>query len=123
MGAQQRDEKMLAELNERSVQAENKASREELEPILADDITIIRSTGVIEDKQRMLERVASYKSGRIREIEEANVSVYGDSAVVTSRIALREPGGEISGRFWNTKVFVKREGGWRCVTWQVTRIQ
>ena len=123
MGAQQRDEKMLAELNERSVQAENKASREELEPILADDITIIRSTGVIEDKQRMLERVASYKSGRIREIEEANVSVYGDSAVVTSRIALREPGGEISGRFWNTLVFVKREGGWRCVTWQVTRIQ
>jgi hypothetical protein len=48
--------------NERSFQTENKASREELEPILADDFTIIRSTGVIEDKQRMLDRVASVRA-------------------------------------------------------------
>ena len=126
MGAQQSDERVLADLNRKSFAAEDKGSeggREELEPILAQDFRMIRSTGVVQDGQGMLAQVAGDESGRRRAIEESDVRVYDNSAVVTSCIVVHEPDGALVGRFWNTKVFAKREAAWRCVAWQVTRIQ
>jgi hypothetical protein len=114
----------LRKLNRDSFQAEDSAKREPLERILADDdFRIVRSNYVIEDKPAMLCRVAADTSCRKREVDDDNVKVYEDnSAVVTSRVTLKETGGEIVGRFWNTKVFARREGQWKCIIWQVARI-
>jgi hypothetical protein len=112
----------LRKLNRESFQAEDDANREPLEHILADDFRIVRSNYVIEEKPTMLSRVAADTSRRKREVDDDNVKVYEDSAVVTSRVTLKETSGEIVGHFWNTKVFVRREGQWKCLIWQVVRI-
>ena len=112
----------LRKLNRESFQAEDDANREPLERILADDFRIVRSNYVIEDKPTMLKRVAADTSRRKREVDDENVKVYGGSALVTSRVTLKEASGEIFGHFWNTKVFVKRAGEWKCPVWQVTPI-
>jgi hypothetical protein len=112
----------LKKLNSESFQAEDNASREPLGRILADDFRIARSNYVIEDKPTMLNRVTADASRRKRDVHDENVNVYGDGAVVTSRVTLKEESGEVVGRFWNTKVFVMREGEWKCLVWQVARI-
>jgi hypothetical protein len=114
----------LRKLNTESFQAEDDANREPLERILADDdFRIVRSNYVIEDKPAMLCRVAADTSHKKREVDDENVKVYEDnSAVVTSRVTLKQASGEIVGRFWNTKVFARPEGRWKCIIWQVARI-
>lgn len=95
-----------------------------LERILADDFRIIRSNLIIEDKPAMLCRVATDASHRKREVDNKSeeVKIFGDSAIVTCRITLKEEDGEIVGHFWNTKVFVRQEEDWKCLVWQVARI-
>jgi hypothetical protein len=112
----------LRKLNRESFQAEDDHSREGLEPILADDFRIVRSNFIMEDKPAMLCRVAADTSHRRREVDAEEVKVYGDSAVVTCRVTLKEESGKIFGYFWNTKVFVRREKDWKCIVWQVARI-
>jgi hypothetical protein len=113
----------LRKLNRESFQAEDGAKREPLEHILADDdFRIVRSNYMIEDKPTMLSRVAADSSGRKREVDDENVKVYEDSSVVTSRVTLKETSGEIVGRFWNTKMFARRKGQWKCILWQVAQI-
>jgi hypothetical protein len=112
----------LRKLNRESFQAEDNANRDPLEHILADDFRIVRSNYEIEDKPTMLRRVAADTSRRKREVDHDNIKVYGDSAVVTSRVTLKEASSDIVGRFWNTKVLVRREGQWKCLVWQVVRI-
>jgi hypothetical protein len=121
MNAHRSDEQVLHDRNRQSFEAENDHSREALEPILADDFKIIRSNWLIDDKQGMLSRVHCDTSRRTRRVVEESIKVYGDSAVVTSRVRLEEEGRETQ-YFWNTKVFVKRDGQWQCVVWQVARI-
>jgi hypothetical protein len=115
-------ENELRKLNRESFQAEDDANREPLERILADDFRIVRSNYVIEDKPTMLSRVADDNSRRKREVDDDSVKVYEHSAVVPSRVTLKESSGEIVGRFWNTKIFAMRDGQWKCLVWQVTRI-
>lgn len=114
----------LKKLNRDTFKAEDDANREPLERILADDFRIIRSNLIIEDKPAMLCRVAADTSQRKREVddESEDVKIYGDSAVITCLITLKEKNGDVVGRFWNTKVFGRREGAWRCLVWQVVRI-
>jgi hypothetical protein len=115
-------ENKLRELNMESFQAEDAAKVEPLQRILADDFKIVRSNYVIEDKPTMLSRVAADTSGRKRKIDDDSVNLYEDSAVVVSRVTLIESNGEIFGRFWNTKVFVRLQGQWKCLIWQVARL-
>lgn len=114
----------LIKLNRDTFKAEDDANSELLERIMADEFRIIRSNLIIEDKPAMLCRVAADTSQRIREVdnESEEVRIFGDSAVVTCRITLKEEGGEVFGQFWNTKVFVNREGEWKCVVWQVAKL-
>lgn len=115
-------EDTLKKLNKESFQAEDDHSRNALVPILADDFKIVRSNFILEDKPAMLCRVAADPSRRKREVDDEEVKVYGDSAVVTCRVTLKEENGDIFGYFWNTKVFVKQEKDWKCVVWQVARV-
>ena len=116
------EELSLRRLNRRSFAAENRASADALAPLLADDFRIARSTWIVQDKAQTLEQVATDTSGRRRELSHEEVRRWGEHAVITSRVTLRQADGQVAGRFWNTKVCVRREGGWQCTAWQVARI-
>jgi Domain of unknown function (DUF4440) len=122
MNAHQTDGAELLDLNRRSFKAEDEHSEEKLGPILAGDFRIVRANWQTEGKEQMLDRIASDTSEKVREIDEENVKIYGDSAVVTSRVTLKEKSGGVVGYYWNTKVFAKREGRWQCTAWQVAMI-
>ncbi|HEX2051190.1 MAG TPA: nuclear transport factor 2 family protein [Actinomycetota bacterium] len=110
----------LLDLNSRSFLAEDEHSREQLSLILHDDFEIVRANGTVEDRETMLARIAADTSDRTREIDEERVRVFRNAAVVRSRVTLKESNGDVVGRFWNTKTFVRSGDEWRCVAWQVT---
>lgn len=91
---------------------------------VTDDWIIIDADGGIIDKERFLGVI---KSGALAhemmEPDDICIRVYGDSAVVT---ALTRTKGKFMGQQFSTQerstdVFVRLDGGWRCVLSQLTR--
>lgn len=61
--------------------------------------------------------------------EDTQIQLYGDTAVVAFQLVAEETPAkstreqkDTTQRFFNTGTFVKREGEWRAVAWQATRI-
>jgi len=55
--------------------------------------------------------------------EEVQIQLYGETAVVAFRlVAAFDSDSEDDMNFYNTGTFVKRDGEWRAVAWQATRI-
>jgi ketosteroid isomerase-like protein len=57
--------------------------------------------------------------------DSVRVRVFGDAAVVTGLIVRRgrsQSGGDVSGRFRSTRVYVRRGGRWQLVSAQETRV-
>lgn len=99
--------------------------RPALERLLADDLSYTHSTGQVESKAQFLESIASGTLlYRAIEPEEVAVRVYGETAVVTGRAALRvENRGQAMAlpvRF--TSVYVRKDGRWKLAAWQSTRL-
>ena len=109
----------LMELNNSSFQAEEDGNSELLASLLTEDFKIVRSNFRISDRQTMLDEVPA-NARRGRAIDEVRVTIYGTSAVVTSHLTIRNE--DATNHFWNTKVFVKQDGEWRCHVWQVARL-
>lgn len=117
------EEDKLKAANRDSFAAEDQGNRAMMEPILADDFHIVRNLVRVEERDKYLEKVASGEGKGRREVSDETVRVYGDRAVVASLIAYWKNNGDFVGRFWNTKVFSRQEGGgWRCTAWQVTMV-
>jgi hypothetical protein len=113
-----RDE--IVRLNRESFKAEDSRSRQMLEPILADDFLIVRSRGNTQSKTQMLDGLESSARGQ-RVIKRELVEFYDpDTAAAMTLIEYSEE--RVVGLFWNTKLFVRKAGSWRCRTWQVMRI-
>jgi uncharacterized protein (TIGR02246 family) len=97
-----------------------------LDRIWADDYTFINPMGQLVTKQQRLANLTSGATafGAIENIGEAQVRVYGNSAVVTSRASViaRYSGQEGSGDYRAMSVWVKRNGRWQLVANQITRI-
>jgi hypothetical protein len=53
--------------------------------------------------------------------EDIRIRLFGDSAVVAFRL-LGQPREGAATEYLNTGTFVRREGGWRAVAWQATRV-
>ena len=98
---------------------------DELERILADDLTYTHSIGWLESKDEYLATVRSRLVYRaIETTEDVNARVYGDTAVTTGRATMKvvsadQPTG-LDVRF--TCVYVKRNGRWQLVAWHATRL-
>jgi ketosteroid isomerase-like protein len=93
--------------------------------LLADDYLGINPNGTLETKADAL---AARRSGtlKISSIEPDNVKVhvYGDTAVVTSQVDVRGREGErdISGRYHYTRVYSRKSGEWKIVSFEANKL-
>jgi len=96
-----------------------------LDGLLAEDLTYVHSDGRVETKTEYLE---SLRSGKLRylsaEPEGPSVRVYGDVAVCSglAKFHVFSAGREAQLVTRYTDVYVKRDGRWRLVAWQSTRL-
>ena len=118
-------EQELNQLTDQYIAALKGKDMAALERIWADDLTFVTLRG---DVQTKAQRLADIQSGANKfdslETTDRKVSVYGDTAVMTSLTTLKGQykGQEASGQFRVTNVFVKRGGGWQIVSLQMTPI-
>jgi ketosteroid isomerase-like protein len=97
----------------------------QMDHLLADDYIGISANGTVETKTQEL---AQRKAGTVRiqslDLSDLKVRVYGDTAVVTSRAALTGINGQsdISGNYRYTRVYNKRLGQWKIVSFEASRI-
>ena len=96
-----------------------------LNDLLADDYTNTDAFGVVRHKVQVIADIESGNSSfEAIGLDDINVSLYGDAAVLTAkrtvrgRVAGRDP----NGQFRQIRVFAKRQGRWQAVMLQVTRI-
>ena len=97
----------------------------EMDHLLADDYIGITSNGTVETKAQV---VAQSRAGTVRitrlDLSDMHVRVYGDTAVVTSIADLVGTNGasDISGEYRYTRVYNRRLGQWKIVSFEASRI-
>lgn len=96
-----------------------------MDHLLADDYLGISANGTVETKAQEL---AQRRAGTVRiqslDLSDIKVRVYGDTAVVTSTAQLVGVNGQsnISGNYRYTRVYNKRFGQWKIVSFEASRI-
>jgi hypothetical protein len=110
------DVQHLTLLNQRILKAEKDGDAETLAALLTGDYTIIRASGVRQDRQMFLDAVSA-NAHRGRTAEEPEIRLYQDCAVVILRVTTsRNKDGVLAvGHFWNTRVFLRPEKQWHCL--------
>jgi ketosteroid isomerase-like protein len=95
----------------------------------ADDVIYTRSSGARVGKAEILENARAGPTVTAAErteysAEDIQIQQYGDTAVVAFRLVGRTGSGPqpVVEHFLNTGTFVKRDGEWRVVAWQSTRV-
>lgn len=117
--------KQIEELEMRWRDAELSNNVSEMGKLLADDYLGISANGTVETKSETLD---ARRAGTIRiqslNITDLKVRVYGNTAVVTSKAALVGENGQsdISGDYRYTRVYAKRLGRWRIVSFEASRM-
>jgi hypothetical protein len=104
-----------------------KGDRRTFENFFADDVIYTRSTGVTVDKAEILKNIDVRAANQPQATYEADgftVHSYGDAAVVNFRLVMHNMvnGEPVTVYFRNTGSFLKRQGKWRAVAWQSTRV-
>lgn len=97
-----------------------------LDSVLADDWMLTTADGQHKYKAEQLEEVGK---GFLKvydcRVSNVNYRVYGDTAVVTglrmNKVIFNKE--DVSAKTHFSQVYVKRDGNWRCVNTQVTRIR
>jgi ketosteroid isomerase-like protein len=94
--------------------------------ILADDLTYLHGSGVLDTKETLLASIASGKMKYVAFDEsDLKVRVYGGAAVLTGRVAVKAQRGDelLDFKLGLTGVYAKGgDGAWRLVAWQTTRL-
>jgi len=116
---------LLTQMEKKRVEALMKGDAGFFDRTTAGDYTMITSSGELRNKARAMgdlkSGVAKFQSADVDELE---VRVYGDTAVVTGRHTQKaqSAGNDISGQYRFTRVYVKQKGQWKAVAYQATRI-
>jgi ketosteroid isomerase-like protein len=93
--------------------------------LLADDYLGINPDGTLETKADAL---AQQRSGTLKitsiDPENVKVRVYGDTAVVTSKVQVEGRNGDrdVSGLYHYTRVYSRRSGEWKVVSFEASRL-
>lgn len=124
-GRSSSDEAAVMEIENSWPEAVIKKDIPTLEKYYADDVTDVGPDGSLATKQKDIDDI---RSG-VFVVESANATeltprIYGNAAVVTGvgQITGKYKDQDISGRYRFTDTFVKRNGEWRCVATQATKI-
>lgn len=101
----------------------------------ADDLVYTSSAGKRFGKQHIVDGMANSEqqasgsadaeaAGVSYRAEDTDIRLYGDMAVVAFKLVAEEKakGNATTTEFFNTGTFAKRQGEWRAVAWQATRI-
>lgn len=118
-------EQQISALSDQMIQAQLKADTSYFEKHYADDATIVHGNGELFTKA---EEIADLKSGsltyELNEVRERKIHVHGDTAVVAFLISYKGTvsGKPFTGDLRRTVVWVKQEGNWKIVAYQVTRL-
>jgi ketosteroid isomerase-like protein len=97
-----------------------------MDRLMADDYTAITATGTIETKAQTL---AARRAGTVRfqklEVEDRHIRIYGNTAVVTSKVTLAGVNGQqpVDGRYRYTRVYTRNGSGpWKIVSFEASRL-
>lgn len=98
-----------------------------LDRILADDFTITLANGQVESKRDYLLRFVKAPQMTLDVSDKSTdiaVSLHGATAIVTGQSSAKQPyrGPKTIGQYRFTDVYVKRNGTWRAVASQLTRV-
>ena len=123
LAAQASTEQVVRQVEDRRVKAMIDDDFAALDAVLADDLTYTHSSGALDTKASYLETLKSGKTKYLTfDRTPSVVRLYGDTAVITgaATLSLRGQAAPFSLRY--TLVYVKRDGLWRTVAWQSTRL-
>ena len=94
----------------------------------ADDLVYTSSRGTRTNKAEILASFDAEEEGArnapapVYSADEVQLKWFGDTAVVAFRLVATPPDDSPVDYYFNTGTFVKREGEWRVVAWQATKI-
>ena len=120
-----KSEKELLKLENEWADAIFRLDTKTIDRLEADEWTIIDPNGKLSTKAEDLNNL---RSGKLKfqsfQNEELKVKVHGKTAIVTglSTIQGTSEGNDITGHYRFTDVLVKKDGTWRAVATQVTRV-
>jgi ketosteroid isomerase-like protein len=125
-GSEQGAEKQVRDLEGQINAAVVSGELHVFERLLADDFTHTNQTG---KSRTRIEWLANHKPGQTPyeayDVDDLKIRVYGDTAVVTARTTPKgrdSKGNPITGQYRYLRVWAKRDGQWRAVAFQGTRI-
>jgi hypothetical protein len=110
------------------IKAEDERDRTKAESFLAQNfIAITRARGEEQNKEQLLSEIANPKNPNlIRKLEREHDLVLesGNLAVIRSLVTTidRTKPDSIPEWYRNIHVLVKEQGNWRCIAWQVTKL-
>jgi hypothetical protein len=106
----------------------NAEKREVHEDFWAEDLVYSSSSGLRFGKADIMQGFDGADAGAaeppavVYSGEEVDVRLYGDMAVVAFKLVGAPADGSEKLYYYNTGTFLKRDGAWRVVAWQATRI-
>lgn len=117
----------ISALSDEMIQANLQGDTSFYQKYYADDATIVHGNGKLFTKDQ---DIADLKSGALKyesiDVREKTIHVYGDTAVVHLLLTFK---GSLSGQPFDpinlrrTVVWVRQQGNWKVVAWQVTRAE
>lgn len=97
----------------------------------ADELVYTSSSGTRTSKAEIMQGFDSADSGDSEDVspvysgEDIHIQIYGTTAVVTFKLVAtpaQGSGDSTLQQYFNTGTFLKRDGMWRAVAWQATKI-
>jgi len=122
------DKKILAELLDDFLAGASVNDAEMHDRFWAEDLIYTGSAGTRTTKSEIMDglnnqAVNESEDSPSYQAEDLQIQLYGDTAVVAFRlVALFHAADEEDKQFYNTGTFLKRDGQWKAVAWQATRI-
>jgi ketosteroid isomerase-like protein len=117
-----RDQARLRQLNEQYIEAVMNADVQWYQQHLADDFVCIDSEATVFDKESFLERTSRGPYVSNYRLEDVNVRIYGETALVQATgLFTRKDGAPGMCRYID--VYVRTADDWKVVSAQITRAQ